>query len=174
MQQTEMLKSLREEMKDNVEPYLNTDDELLSALKRAIADYSRYRPRKCRGYIEFVKGQTEYPLPEGYQTWISGLDDYEVLDGILYTDGSTGGVSFVYYASHTIESFPAGDITLLLDFVMWKQFEAMVQEGSEISALKLGKGLAIDFSNFGQLNKAADRRRESYLASIRQPLGGWA
>jgi hypothetical protein len=50
----------------------------------------------------------------------------------------------------------------------------MVQEGSEISALKLGKGLAIDFSNFGQLNKAADRRRESYLASIRQPLGGWA
>ncbi|WP_027416214.1 hypothetical protein [Aneurinibacillus terranovensis] len=175
MEQVVILQKLRSEIGDAVKPYLNSDDELLSRLEEAVGDYSKYRPRRIKANLTLVPGSTVFPLPADCQTWVSGLEDYEVLSNALYLEQpvlSPVTVPFVYLGDHVLQTIPDRDISILFDFIMWKHYEAVVSEGAEISGLKLGKGLDIKFDNFDELNKAAERRKNSYINRVTRPLGG--
>ncbi|MDR6883027.1 hypothetical protein [Bacillus sp. 3255] len=175
MDQTTLLIALRTEINDLEEPYRYEDWALLDFVQSAVSDYSRYRPRHRRGSITLLPNMSEYKLPEDYQTWIKGLEDYEILDDILYLDFPPLGplvVPFTYLGDHDIASLPNAATSLILDYCMWKMLSDVVREGSEISELKLGKGLDIKFDNFDQITELAETRRCSYLASVQKPVGG--
>lgn len=172
----ELVKKLRKELGDEEEPFLHTDDELVEKLTEAVFDYSRYRPRKRKGSLMLMPGQKEYNLPEDYQTWIEGLTGYEILDRALFLTSSpfsSTELSFLYLADHSLESIPTRDHGLLLDFCMAKALDEIVREGSEISALKLGKGLQISFDNFDKIVQEAAVRRNRYDQSVKKPVGMW-
>ncbi|MDO3680632.1 hypothetical protein [Paenibacillus ehimensis] len=175
MDQMALLTALRAEIGDKEEPYRYDDEELLEFVQSAIYDYSQYRPRRRRGTLSFQPGVLEYTLPADFQTWVAGLEGYEVLENIVYLESSPAAsysVTFIYLGNHDIASMPEGALSLVLDFCTWKLFSDAVREGSEISELKLGKGLDIKFDNFDQINELADKRRNSYLAAVQKPVGG--
>lgn len=175
MTEAELIEKLRKEIGDTVEPYKFSPEYLSSIIQDAVGEYSRCRPRKLRGTLNLVPGTTEYPMPDGYQTWLTGLDGYEVLDGVLCLDYSPTGTStirFTYLGDHAVETVPARDTQILIDYCMWKLLSDIVREGSEISGLKLGEGLDIEFDNFGKIEKLAATRLESYQRSVKRVVGG--
>ncbi|MBU7314057.1 hypothetical protein [Paenibacillus oleatilyticus] len=175
MDQTALLTALRAEIGDKEQPYRYNDKELLEFVQSAVYDYSQYRPRRRRGILNIQPEVLEYTLPADFQTWVVGLEAYEVLDNILYLNSSpvaSYSVAYTYLGNHDIASMPEGALSLILDFCTWKLFSDAVREGSEISELKLGKGLDIKFDNFDQINELADKRRNSYLAAVTKPVGG--
>lgn len=175
MQLDKLIQKVRKEIKDDTEPYLNDDPDIISFLEEAAADFSKYQPRQRRGKLNLIPGVEEYPLPADYQTWISGLEGYEVVGNTLYVEGiyAPMEVSFTYWGMHAPETVPDSYVSALLDYIMFKQMDEMVQEGTEISGLKLGKGLDIKFDNFDELNKAAERRWRQYLQKVTGPVGGY-
>jgi hypothetical protein len=177
MDQATLVKNLRQEIADQEEPYRFDDPGLFRLMEEAIGDYSKYRPARKKGSISLVPEQTEYPLPEDYQTWISGLEDYEVVGDMLYLDftpSSSDYIPFIYLSDHDIDSAPTRDAGIILDYCMWKLLETIVREGAEISGLKLGKGLDIKFQNFDQIREEASKRKDSYLCRVQVPVGGWS
>ncbi|MED1787621.1 hypothetical protein P4V47_08885 [Brevibacillus laterosporus] len=172
----ELVKKLRFDLGDMEEPFFYSNDDLISRLTEALYDYSRYRPRRRKGLIKLVPGVTEYELPEDYQTWIIGLSGYEVLGRTLIVPGAPIGhaeLSFHYYADHTIESLSVRDHRILLDYCMAKFLYEIVREGAEISGLKLGKGLQINFDNFDKIAQEAIFRQNRYEQSVKKPIGMW-
>ncbi|WP_340701665.1 hypothetical protein [Brevibacillus borstelensis] len=173
----QLIKRLRNEFGDKEEPYRFSDDELLGLLHEAVADYSKYRPRKRRGMIAISTDSTEYQLPGDYQTWITGLEGYDIFDRTLsFSTPPIGSfnLTFTYLADQTLESIPDRDVSLLLDYSMWKLLDSVVREGAEISGLKLGKGLEIKFDNFDKIAKEAEGRQQRYMNSVSMPIGVWA
>ncbi|MCP1306490.1 phage adaptor protein [Paenibacillus tyrfis] len=174
MDQTALLTALRAEIGDKDKPYRYDDAALLGFIRGAVYDYSQYRPLRRRGTLNFQPGQQEYTLPADLQTWVTGLEKYEVLDNIVYLDrppAASYSVAYTYLGNHDIVSMPEA-LSLVLDFCMWKLLSDAVREGSEISELKLGKGLDIKFDNFDQIKELADKRYKSYLAAVTKPVGG--
>ncbi|MGG1441406.1 hypothetical protein ABE354_04975 [Brevibacillus laterosporus] len=172
----ELVDKLRYELGDMEEPFFYSNDDLISRLTEAIYDYSSYRPRKRKGLIKLVPGVMEYELPEDYQTWIIGLSGYEILERTLITPFTPVGHSelrFHYYADHTIESLSVRDHRILLDYCMAKILYEIVREGAEISGLKLGKGLQINFDNFDKIAQEAIFRQNRYEQSAKKPIGMW-
>jgi hypothetical protein len=175
MEQTVLITALRQEIGDKEEPFLYDDPSLLVIIKSAIFDYSQYRPQRRRGLITLREDLLEYVLPDDYQTWITGLENYEVLDSTLYLDVYPKApiqLTFTYLANHNIASLPDNALALILDYCTWKILSDSVREGAEISELKLGKGLDIKFGYIDELNKSADTRRSSYMAAVTKPIGG--
>jgi hypothetical protein len=177
MAEADLIGKLRKEIGDEVEPYKFSPEYLESLIQDAVGDYSRYRPRKRKGTVNLTPGVTEFPLPADYQTWLTGLDGYEVLDKTIYLDSaptSAVGVSFTYLADHTAETVPDRDTPILLDYCMWRLLSDIIREGAEISGLKLGKGLEIEFDNFNQVEKLAAKRLENYHRSVKKVMGGYS
>lgn len=175
MTEAELIQKLRKEIGDTSEPYKFTPEYLSSIIHDAVGDYSGHRPRKIKGKISLVPGTTEYPMPEGYQTWIRGLDGYEIFDKTLYLDTApipAVDIDFVYLGNHTVETVPVQDINLIMDYCMWKLLGDIVRDGAEISGLKLGKGLDIEFDNFDQIEKLASKHLDNYRRNVIKTVGG--
>lgn len=175
--ETKLINRLRSEIGDKEEPYRFLDEELLALLQEAVADYSRYQPVPRRAQITLLPGVTEYDMPSDYQIWINGLTGYDILGRTLYLSDpplSQGTLSFDYLADQTLETMPEQDLALLLDYSMWKLLDSIVQEGAEISGLKLGKGLDIKFGNFDQISLIAKQRQERYMRLVSKPVGVWS
>jgi len=175
MEKAELLRKLRGEIGDNQEPYRIPDPQLSDIISDTIGDYSRYRPRKKKGALSLVPGTVEYQFPDDYQTWLSGLENHEILDKTLYLDAApvgTGTISYTYLGDHTIETVPVRDAAILIDYCMWKLLSDIVREGAEISGLKLGKGLEIKFDNFDEISKLAARRLDNYNRNVKLVVGG--
>jgi hypothetical protein len=175
VEQTDLIAALRQEIGDKEQPYKYDDSALLVYIKSAVSDYSLYRPRRKRGTIYLREDLLEYPLPAGYQTWVMGLENYDVIDDTLYLDAypkKPFDLTFVYLGDHDIASLPDNAQSIIIDYCMWKLLSDAVREGSEISELKLGKGLDIRFNNFDQIRELAQQRYDSYLAAVRNPIGG--
>ena len=105
MTREQLLQKIRLMLDDtNAEEQLYSDEELLNRLEDAAAAYSAYRPIKRRVTIDLIKG--ENPLPEDYQIWLEGLENFVIYGQTLYSDYATG-VTFVYLANnHTITKNP--------------------------------------------------------------------
>ncbi|UED72150.1 hypothetical protein [Brevibacillus sp. HD3.3A] len=172
-----LIARLRNEVGDKEEPYRFLDDDLLDLLNEAVGDYSKHRPRVQRGKITLLPDITEYQLPDDYQTWINGLTGYEIFDRTLFLSVPPVGnfdLTFTYLADHTLESIPDRDVSLLFDYSMWKLLDSIVQDGAEISGLKLGKGLDIKFDNFDQISTMAQQRQARYMKLVTKPIGMWS
>ncbi|OXM84602.1 hypothetical protein [Paenibacillus rigui] len=170
-----LLTAIRTEIGDKEEPYRYDEMALLEFIQGAISDYSQYRPRRKRGSITLREDSLEYQMPDDYQVWVSGLENYEVLDSMLYLDvypRSPIILTFVYLANHDVSSLPESSLSLIVDYCMWKLLSDATREGSEISELKLGKGLDIKFDNFDQISKLAETRYSSYLSAVKKTIGG--
>lgn len=172
----QLIQRLRREIGDTEVPYRFTDEDLLSLLNEAIADYSKYQPCQRRGKLSLVPGTKEYQLPDDYQTWTKGLEGYDILGRALFLSSdplSPSQITFDYLADHTLDTIPVREQSLLLDYSMWKLLDSIVTEGAEISGLKLGKGLDIKFANFDQISTMAKLRQERYMNLVSKPIGMW-
>lgn len=175
MDEIALMMALRTEIGDKEKPYRYEEAELLGFIQGAISNYALFRPSHKRAVLTLQPGVQEYPLPEDFQTWTRGLEEYEVLDKTLYLDYPVTGpinVRYTYLGGYDISSMPEGVQSIIIDYCMWKLLSDAVREGSEISELKLGKGLDIKFDNFDQINELADKRYKSYLAAVQRPIGG--
>lgn len=175
MDKEKLIAKIRREIGDNEEPQTISNDRLKDIIEDAVNDYSGHRPITKKGIINVEPGIKQYKLPDDCQTWLSGLEGCEILSNTLYLPNNPLGsydIEFNYLADHTIESIPNKDIPIIVDYCMWKLLSDIVKEGAEISGLKLGKGLDIDFANFDEINKLANERLENYNKNVVKVSGG--
>ncbi len=172
-----LLSKLRIAIGDKAEPYIYDDDELTSIIEVATYEYSKYRPIKRLGVLNFEIDIKEYVLPDDYQTWIEGLEDYKVYEKILVLEDnplSNYSIKYVYYADRKVNEIPVCDLSLIIDYSFFYIIDSAVKEGSDISTLKLGKGLQISFDNISELNKSAMRRLENFNSKLKAScIGSW-
>lgn len=171
MTREQLLQKIRLMLDDiNAEEQLYSDEELLNRLEDAAAAYSAYRPIKRRVTIDLIKG--ENPLPEDYQIWLEGLENFVIYGQTLYSDYAIG-VTFVYLANRMIEEIPFQDIALLMDYAFAGILENAVSAAGDISSLKLGKGLQLSFDNIAEVNKLALSKRDSFIRALTAVQGSW-
>jgi hypothetical protein len=173
MDQGNLILLLRDEARDKEQPYAFDDNELLRAINTAISDYSRHRPRVKKEVLSLIAGQTDYPLPSDYQTYVKGLEDYEVYTGTLYLDDAPVTpvmVPYFYLGSHDIVSVPETDTPIIVDYCVWKLYSDMVIDGTDVSQVKIGK-LDIQFANIDQITDLAKKRYENYVRAVKKVVG---
>ncbi len=176
MSMDNVIEKIRIALCDNTEPYLYSGEELYAILELAAANYSKYKPAKKKGTIYVELGKSEYSLPNDFQTWIGGLENYDIFDGIVdlgFSPMQSFEIKFSYLATRTPEEIPTVDLPLLVDYTFYFIIDGAIKETSDISALKLGKGLQIQFSNINELNKAAERRLKGFNDKLMGSFGGW-
>lgn len=173
MDQANLQATLRDEARDREEPYVFEPDELDRAINAAVADYSRYRPRTKRAILTLTPGSTEIPLPNDYQTYVKGLEDYEVYSSTVYLDEAPSTsieVPYFYLGCHNATSVPEADMPIILDYCVWKLYSNMIIDGTDVSQVKIGK-LDIEFANIDQITELAQKRLDNYLRAVKKPVG---
>lgn len=188
VKEEEFIKVLRNSVGDAIEPYIFTDEQIKLYIKNAVCYYSKSKPTKRIGHIEVVPNIPEYKLPEDYQTWILGLEDYSITDNNVWVgkDKIKYRIDFLYYADKCFSEIPQRDIPLILECCQSEMIEATVMNtiGSEnedkenVASIKLGKGLDITFEDSKQLEKElyaiAQTKKQHFLNEIKNTVsGGW-
>lgn len=183
MTDEEWLSAFRQAIHDTIEPFVYSDGELRAYLLAGVAEYSKYRPLEKFDQIELVPYVEKYTLPKDYQTWILGLEGYQVLEKTLIKkkNRSCAIIEFSYYADRGLLEIPNRDMGLLIDFGIAEVIEGAVQKKSaqgeeSITALQLGKGLDITFDNTKAMEKKlyeiAREKKEGFRRELRSRLAG--
>lgn len=187
MNDYELISKLRFSIGDIKEPYLFSDEQLNHYIEQASLFYSKYRPAKKMGQIQVFPNEHNYSLPEDYQMWISGLENYTILGNTLFIENNISSfcIDYFYYADRKPSEIPACDIPILLDYCISEIIENTVicksnqqSSDSSITALKLGKGLDITFDTLQDLKKElysiAEKKKEKFLEELKSTVsGGW-
>lgn len=188
MKEADFIKMLRGSVSDKTEPFVFAKEEIETYIKTAVGLYSKCKPTKKVGHIDVVPNVNEYSLPENYQTWITGLEGYCVLNNkvLIWNSNLRFKVNFVYYADRTFDEIPERDIPLILEYCQSEIIESIVinttssdvDNSENITAINLGKGLNITFEDTKTLEKElyciAKNKKEHFLSEIKNTLtGGW-
>ena len=182
----EFIKEFREYSQDNKKPYFFKEKEIQNHLRTALGLYSRSSPIIREGKIILIPGQTIYVLPEDYQTWYRGLENYTITaKNIVIETSYSGTIPFLYYADRKIEEIPEKDIPLFYAYCYGEMLEKKALEITEESAaegilkeIKLGRGLDLIFdeekSTKEILWQIAQNKKQEFFDGIKGRItGSW-
>lgn len=183
-----LIESIRFTIGDNQEEYIFTDEQIEKYIQTAVLEYSKYKPTIRIAEIHTEPNINIYPLPEDYQTWIYGLQYYDIADKHLYINNNLTSrvIKYRYYADRKLFEVPQGDLQLIVDYCFYLMLNNILLNKSSnklvntdnISALKLGRGFDLSFDNNQTLEKAIYSFAESiksnfYNALKNNVVGSW-
>ena len=180
------IEGFREYSKDNQEPYFFAEKEIQNSVETALKLYSKKKPILREGNIVIVEGQKIYALPEDYQTWYKGLNQYDIVGNcIVLKNGFCGTISFLYYADRKITEIPEKEIILFYSYcygdLLEKKALEMTEQGiaeGDLKTMKLGRGLELTFED-GKNSKEllldlAKEKKQLFFDGIRgNIMGSW-
>lgn len=179
---------LRITIGDNKEEHLFSDEQLKCYIQTAVFEYSKYKPTIRIAEICTEPNVNIYSLPEDYQTWIYGLQYYDIVDKHLYINNNLTRkvIRYKYYADRQFFEVPQSDLQLIADYCFYLIINDIISNKStdnfknndNISALKLGRGLDLSFDNNQTLEKelysiAESKKNNFYNALKNNVIGSW-
>lgn len=187
MTDCELISKLRISIGDIKEPYFFSDEQFITCIEKTSSLYSKYRPIKRIGQLQIIPHKEQYLLPSDYQMWISGLENYRIVGDTISIEKNhvSFSIDYLYYANRKPSEIPACDVPFLLDYCMGEIIESTVicksnerNAESNISVLKIGKGLDVSFDTMENLEKElysiAERKKKCFLDEIKNVVsGGW-
>lgn len=183
-----LIESIRFAIGDNQTKYIFTDEQIKQYIQTAVLEYSKYKPTIRTAEIRTEPNVNIYPLPEDYQTWIYGLQYYDIVDKHLYINNNLTRkvIRYKYYADRQLFEVPQSDLQLIADYCFYLIINDIISNKStdnfksndNISALKLGRGLDLSFDNNQTLEKelysiAESKKNNFYNALKNNVIGSW-
>lgn len=183
-----LIESIRFAIGDNQTKYIFTDEQIKQYIQTAVLEYSKYKPTIRTAEIRTEPNVNIYPLPEDYQTWIYGLQYYDIVDKHLYISNNLTRkvIRYKYYADRRLFEVPQSDLQLIADYCFYLIINDTLSNKSiinfnnndNISALKLGRGIDLSFDNTQNLQKelysiAESKKNNFYNALKNNVIGSW-
>lgn len=180
LQKEKILKQLRYELNDLIEPLQYDNDYLESVLNSAVLDYSQYRPLIKKGILSIKKGDSKSYLPNDFMKQKKGFELYDCLffnkDFVLIYPVFDRNIEieFVYYAFHTLDTVCRDDISFLYDFSIWKILTSNTDFTSKVNTINVGKNLGIKTDNSIYI-QIANERLKHYITGLTKNniFGSW-
>lgn len=180
MEKNEALKLLRTELDDIIEPFEYDDKYLETILNTAVLDYSRYRPVIKSGTISIKKGEKECFLPSDFMNQFKGFEKYpclffnnnKILINPVFKHDTK--IDFLYYACNTLENISLTDMSLLMDFSIYKILTSNTNSISKIDTINVGRNLSLKTNNSISI-QIANERLKHYITELTKNniYGGW-
>lgn len=171
-----LLKLIRMAICDNDKPYINTDESLLAVAEISIGLYSKINPIARKSKLHTVVGKTQYSLPSDFQTWLDGFEDFEVIENNVYLNFEPTNeydIEYLYLADRTISDIPSREFAMLVDYVYYFIIDSSLNQNPDISGLKIGDGLHLQFANTSDLRQSAQLRYQQFIDRLYCIQGSW-